>query len=119
MAVELNIEFEKEPVLDLTMGVLQFIGISDHNQLSNRDMTGQHPIGAIEGLGGKLKHYDEAFEEETKKFKSYDEAFETVNDNFKAVEETFKLQEELNKEFEYFKNNIATPETVEEVLKNG
>lgn len=112
MAVEINVELEETPELDLELEILQFVGIADHNQLKNRELANQHPIGAIEGLDKKLEGLD-------KEIKTISEAVtkhgESITEHGKLLGEHEKSLEELTK----FKNNIATADTVKEVLQNG
>lgn len=112
MAVEINVEVEETPELDLELEILQFVGIADHNQLKNRDLENQHPIGAIEGLNEKLKGLDKEIET-TKEVVT--EHGESILGHDKLLEEHGTSLEELIK----FKSNIATAETVKEVLQNG
>lgn len=112
MAVKINVELEETPELDLELEILQFVGIADHNQLKNRELENQHPIGAIEGLEEKLEGLD----------KGIDTINETVTKHGESIVGHGKLLEEHRASLEElmkFKRNIATADTVKEVLQNG
>ena len=91
---------------------MQFVGIADHNQLKNRDFENQHPIGAIEGLEEKLTGFNKGIEVMNR---AITEHGESITRHGTLLEEHGESLEELVR----FKNNIATVETVQEVLKNG
>lgn len=112
MAVEINVELEETPELDLELEILQFVGIADHNQLKNRELANQHPIGAIEGLGERLIGFDKELETMSKVITEHGES---IVEHSKLLGEHGKSLEELMK----FKNNVATASTVKEVLQNG
>lgn len=57
--VVLDVEICEEQNLDMSVGVLQYIAIGDHETLTNRDKENQHPIKAIEGLAEKLQEFDD------------------------------------------------------------
>lgn len=102
VAVDVAFETEKDWTADI--GVLQFVGISDHSQLINRETEKQHPMKAINGLEERLNSIDTTFNNISEKILNIEDMFVKLNQNIDNLKK--------------FSENIATEGEVEEVLIN-
>lgn len=130
MAVEFDIVFEQDPVIELDLGVLQLIGFADHALLKNRELADQHPTSAITGLDDELTEIAQcmaALGEQGKTLVDAVAALQERQNTFEvATQQAIKeLAERLTAEetatavLQAFAENIATGATVKEVLNNG
>lgn len=113
------VEFDPPIELDVSMEVLQFVGIADHTQLKNRDADDQHPICAITGLEEKHQSYDEALREIGETFDSQGETITEHGRTLQTHGETLTEYGESIKRLTAFSENVATVDQVWEVLNNG
>ena len=109
--VTIDIAFETEKDWTMDMEFLQFVGISDHSLLLNRDAKNQHPIEAIEGLSEWLGSANAIFENISKNFQNIEDTFANLDDVLGEMNETLV---DLKK----FSIHIATENEIEEVLGN-
>lgn len=120
------VEFEQEVEFEVSMEVLQFVGISDHTQLHNRELANQHPIDAITGLNDYLIKQDEEITKTMQGVMTCNEILETHEktllshgEKIESDEQTLETHTVAIEELERFSQNIATTEDTKEVLKNG
>jgi hypothetical protein len=113
------VEFDPPIELNVSMEVLQFVGIADHTQLKNRDAANQHPISAITGLEEKHQSYDEALLTIGETFKAQGETITEHGRTLQTHGETLAEYGESIDRLTAFSENVATIEQVMEVLNNG
>lgn len=109
--VVIDIAFETEKDWTMDMEFLQFVGISDHSLLLNRDAKNQHPIEAIEGLSEWLDSANATFENISKNFQNIEDTFANLDDTLGEMNNDLV-------DLKNFSNNIATENEIEEVLIN-
>lgn len=140
MSVTLMVEFEESPALNVDLQILQFVGIADHSQLSNRDMAEQHPIGAITGLSERHTLYDrtllpidetlsareevlgsfaETLTEHTQTLIALSESSQEQAQSIQSMDETLSEHGLALGGLNEFAANVATQNDIQEVLGNA
>ena len=113
------IEFEQEVELDVSLEVLQFVGIADHTQLHNRDVADQHTMSAITGLDGKLDEIDSTLEGFALQLEADSEKLTSHDESLEAHTKELDTQKASIESLQKFSENIATQENTQEVLNDG
>lgn len=106
--VTIDIELETEKDLSLDIEFLQFIGLTDHGKLTNRDSENQHPMGAVDGLIEFVNSVNEKLKAISEKFQEINNILQSVNDNFQNV---FEKLQSVDKALESADNQFASIST--------
>lgn len=130
--MEKNLTFEMEKILPVSLEVLEFVGVTDHSVMVNRDAADQHPISAVTGLETALKKVDDntgeinsTLEKLDKVLTRHSDKLTSVDESLNEIEKTFgELDTELTERktaFDALKEqceNVATDDEILEVLND-
>ena len=114
--VTIDIELETEKDLSLDIEFLQFIGLTDHRKLTNRDVENQHPMGAIDGLIEFVNSENEKFQDINSSFQSMNSNFQDVFEKFQSVDKTLAS---ANKQFDSISTHIEATDTQLQTMTEG
>lgn len=115
----INADFQLEPDVTYTADIMLSSASSFHNDLYNRDLPDQHPIGAITGLEGALGDLETAISDEETRAKAVEDilAGGILDEETRAKGEEQELAGGIDSNHQAISNHVSDKNNPHEVTK--